>query len=269
MTAISDGVVIGVVLGLIFAAVCYYLYSRVNQLERKVGLMENILLDLKVAQQSLFTGADPVMEQGGDASTSHEEFHQYREAIAEASASVSAEGNESYRPPTPPSYPTDQQDMREVPLDGTPRSRPSQQQPITITREEAERPEQETTTSVSNHSSVSVNYESMTYKELNVLAKSLGITGLRNQSKAFIIDAIRRHVSGKGPASPKADTEPSGLTNWTKSSLQFEEGQGTQSNTFQTLDQVGNIELDSAQDVTFGGTAIEETNVAHPLEMMD
>jgi hypothetical protein len=43
---VSDGVVIGIVLGLIFAAVSYYLYSRIGQLERKVGLMENILLDL-------------------------------------------------------------------------------------------------------------------------------------------------------------------------------------------------------------------------------
>ena len=56
---VSDGVLIGVVLGLIFAAVSYYLYSRIGQLERKVGLMENILLDLKVTtEQVLMTATE-------------------------------------------------------------------------------------------------------------------------------------------------------------------------------------------------------------------
>lgn len=266
MTAISDGVVIGVVLSLIFAAVCYYLYSRVNQLERKVGLMENILLDLKVAQQSLFTGGDPISDQMPDSSSSnHEEFHQYREVIAEANA----EANEEYRPPTPIRS-SDPQEMREVPLDSTPRSR-SPQQSLTITREggESSSVQEQLASGASSQSSVSVNYESMTYKELTTLAKTMGISGLRNQSKAFVIDAIRRHISGKGPASPSTDAEPSGLTNWTKSSMQFEEDKATDTNTFQTLDQVGNMELSSAQEVSFGGTAIEETNVASLMEMVE
>ena len=56
----SDGVVIGIVLGLVFAAVSYYLYSRIGQLERKVGLMENILLDLKVTtEQALVSATEP------------------------------------------------------------------------------------------------------------------------------------------------------------------------------------------------------------------
>ena len=56
----SDGVVIGIVLGLVFAAVSYYLYSRIGQLERKVGLMENILLDLKVTtEQALISATEP------------------------------------------------------------------------------------------------------------------------------------------------------------------------------------------------------------------
>jgi hypothetical protein len=264
MTAISDGVVIGVVLGLIFAAVCYYLYSRVNQLERKVGLMENILLDLKVAQQSLFAGPDS-SDQGNESTSNHEEFHQYREAIAEASAEANGESHAEYRPPTPTT------ELRDVHLDGTPRSR-TPQQSISITREGSDMPSsvQEQLES-SNQSSVSVNYESMTYKELTQLAKQMGISGLRNQSKAFIIDAIRQHVSGKGTSSGKDKVESStmnvtGLSNWTKSSINFDE-EGSQANSFQVpLDQVGNIELSSAQPVTFGGTPIDDTQPMVDLE---
>lgn len=59
MAGINDAVVIGTVLGLIFSAVAYYLYSRLTQCERKVGLMENILLDLKVqTEQSLMATFD-------------------------------------------------------------------------------------------------------------------------------------------------------------------------------------------------------------------
>ena len=44
--------------------------------------------------------------------------------------------------------------------------------------------------------SVSVNYEAMTYKELKALAKTKAITGVQHFSKAQLIDAIRRHDSG-------------------------------------------------------------------------
>ena len=268
MTAISDGVVIGVVLGLIFAAVCYYLYSRVNQLERKVGLMENILLDLKVAQQSLFTGGDS-SDHGNESSSNHEEFHQYREAIAEASAEANEESHAEYRPPTPTN------ELRDVHLDGTPRSR-TPQQSISITREGGDMPSsvQEQLES-SNQSSVSVNYESMTYKELTQLAKQMGISGLRNQSKAFIIDAIRQHISGKGTSYSGKDkvespvTTITGLSNWTKSSINFDD-EGSQVNTFQVpLDQVGNVELSSAQSITFGGTPIDDTQPVVDLEQLE
>lgn len=55
MPALSDAVVIGIVLTLIFAAVTYYLYSRMVQSETKLGLLESILLNLKMATEaSLF-----------------------------------------------------------------------------------------------------------------------------------------------------------------------------------------------------------------------
>lgn len=136
---ISDGVVIGVVLGLIFAAVSYYLYSRIGQLERKVGLMENILLDLKVTtEQTLMAATEPPPR---------------------------TEMNTTEYMFTGPFEPTESEQVSEAP------------KPVEKT-------------------SVSVNYEAMTYKELKALAKTKAITGVQHFSKAQLIDAIRRHDSG-------------------------------------------------------------------------
>jgi hypothetical protein len=182
MMAISDGVVIGVVLGLIFTAVCYYLYNRQSQLERKVGLMENILLDLKVTtEQTLLSATEPQ-----EPMSTNEELTSYREAIANgASESVS---------PRPPS-PVQSGETREVSVEQASRTR-TPPGSVHIEREQ---------TTISN------NYESMTYKELQQLAKQRGISGLRNVSKAQVIEALRNYDNG-GTGS----TIP--LTNWNQDS---------------------------------------------------
>jgi hypothetical protein len=140
----SDGVVIGIVLGLIFAAVSYYLYSRTGQLERKVGLMENILLDLKVTtEQALMSATEPEL-------THVQNVH----------------------------VPKEVEEIREVHVEKPVRSASAKQ------RVHVER------------SSVTANYESMTYKELVQVAKQKNISGTRNLSKSQVIDMIRRHDSG-------------------------------------------------------------------------
>jgi len=48
----SESLTIGIILTLVFGAIFYYLYSRVGQSEKRVSLLENILLDLKVAMES-------------------------------------------------------------------------------------------------------------------------------------------------------------------------------------------------------------------------
>ena len=52
MNTLSDALTIGLVLALVFGALCFYLYSRITQLEKRVGLTENILLDLKMATEN-------------------------------------------------------------------------------------------------------------------------------------------------------------------------------------------------------------------------
>jgi hypothetical protein len=59
-SGISDAFTIGVILLLIFGAVCFYLYTRIQQTEKRLNLCENILLDLKVAaEHGTFSGSTP------------------------------------------------------------------------------------------------------------------------------------------------------------------------------------------------------------------
>lgn len=177
--AVSDGVVIGIVLGLVFAAVSYYLYSRQTQLERKVGLMENILLDLKVAtEQTLLSSTEP--DESDKLITTNGGLYE---------GTMSDEYIEPN--PTVPMHIFEQNTITEQHEDDTSREMFVDKTPRTRTPPASVHVEREPTTS-----SVSVNYESMTYKELTQLAKQKGISGLRNLSKAQVIEAIRNFDNG-------------------------------------------------------------------------
>lgn len=157
---VSDGVLIGVVLGLIFAAVSYYLYSRIGQLERKVGLMENILLDLKVTTEQVLMTA------------------------TEVPAGLTSNESEPE-----PEHESEDEEAKDVIVEAGQRQKHSQNK-VKVER-----------------SSVSVNYESMTYKELVQHAKQKGVSGTRNLSKAQVIDMLRRHDSGDVQEEDEKKTE--------------------------------------------------------------
>ena len=52
MNILSESLTIGLLLTLVFGSLCFYIYSRVSYVERRVGLMENILLDIKMNQDN-------------------------------------------------------------------------------------------------------------------------------------------------------------------------------------------------------------------------
>ena len=227
MNGISDAVVIGVVLGLIFAAVSYYIYSRTTQIERKVGLIENILLDLKVTTEQALLNAT---EGGG--LTHHEEredLHQQQQAQHEQEQGQRQESQLQQQQNQQETNAGDVQETREVTLDQGSRGRTQPAQPVVVEREQPREVERD-------GQSVTTNYELMTYKELTALAKKLGISGLRNQSKAFVIDAIRAHEQGGNAAGGSSgsvgiggDESPnrsgqSNLTQWATGTVNFQDG---------------------------------------------
>lgn len=157
---ISDAIVIGVVLGLVFAAIAYYLYSRNTQLERKVGLMENILLDLKVTTEQALISATEAPE--GSTAPSHH-------------WSSSEQQRDEY-------IPASEEGTKQVNVE-TPRTSKPSAQTVVVDRLESSLP----------------NYEAMTYKQLMAVAKEKGVTGTRNVSKAHLIELIRNHEEGGAP----------------------------------------------------------------------
>jgi hypothetical protein len=51
MNILSESLTIGLLLALVFGALFFYLYSRVSYAEKRVGLIENILIDIKMNQE--------------------------------------------------------------------------------------------------------------------------------------------------------------------------------------------------------------------------
>jgi len=56
---ISESLTIGLLLAIVFGAVCFYLYTRITYTEKRIGLMENILLDIKMNQEQKATHVLP------------------------------------------------------------------------------------------------------------------------------------------------------------------------------------------------------------------
>lgn len=188
MMAVSDGVVIGIVLGLVFAAVSYYLHTRMTQLEKKVGYMEGILLDLKVTtEQAILSASEPP----------HFNSHSFGTLTSSEQKDEDGSSNDvqqSYQSVQDGDAATSAQEQTDQPS----RSRtPSSEQGV---------PTHTNTTSVTN------NYEAMTYKELQQLARQRNISGIRNLSKAQVIEIIRSHDNGT--AAPSTHASPTPLTSW-------------------------------------------------------
>lgn len=238
MNPISDGVVIGVVLGLIFAAVSYYLYSRIGQLERKVGVMENILLDLKVTtEQTLLSATEQPEQYNHSAEDEERSFPTPAEEGDIHDAEIRPPSPPSTAPsgPSAPSPPSPQRsaETREMFVSEVPRARvPSST--VQVEREKVQ---------------VQVNYEAMTYKELRALAQQKGVSGLRTMSKAQVIDALK----GNPPRQELLRGEGE-LTSWASGTVNFgEDGQGGGDTLGSTeggaLEEVSGPELSLVSDV--------------------
>jgi len=170
MPALSDAVVIGIVLTLIFAAVSYYLYSRMVQSETKVGLIESILLNLKMATEaSLFmsgTEAPPQpppmrvhkMETKADPADDHVSSSELQEMIDAAQEKVLSNIQEENQVQT--------QDQDRVPLH--------------VVKDD------------DGSSRVHIGFESMSWKELCVEAKKRSITGVSHMNRKKLIDILNK-----------------------------------------------------------------------------
>jgi hypothetical protein len=225
MTAVSDAMVLGVVLGLVFAAVSYYLYSMIGQLTRKVNVMENILLDLKVTTEQTLLSATELPEshpfssgagssgpnstevreqnttEASESTVSPSEVETYRTIVAETTAEPQSETSQQEP------FLSQNTETRELNVDTqTTRARGSAST-VQVEREKST-------------SSATTNYEAMKYAELLQLAKSKGLNVSRGTTtKNQVIELLRASTT-----SQPETRQGSGLESWTTSGvLSFDE----------------------------------------------
>jgi hypothetical protein len=158
MNGLSDALTVGLVLALIFGALVFYLYTRIGQVEKRVSLTENILLDLKMATENTLMAMAP---------PTYAHVHEV-ERVEPISAPQAIEKEE----------------VEEV----------NEEEFYKTVMEQAAK----TTDAPVQLESMKVeaNYESLTLKELKEEAKRKGIKVAANAHKKDIIDSLKRQGQG-------------------------------------------------------------------------
>lgn len=198
MSTLSDSLTVGILLALIFGALGFYLYSRLGQNEKRVSLLENLLLSLKMSTEASLAGPDsvepvssPAPLQEEDVDTVDEE--KYADLLKEL-------------PSAPASLPT-----------ASPASLPTASSALAPVQESEENEATELlrAMSLAEPRKMDANYESMPVKELQALVKQRGLNA-PSQRKKDLIDTLKRQNSPSGtiahalspPPEPLVDTTP-------------------------------------------------------------
>ena len=167
MTSLSDTLTVGLVLVLLFGSIALYLYTRLQQAEQKISLLESILLDLKMsAEIKSYSELPAVDNRQLNNQNDYTLFEEYdntsinitNKPSTDVSSSCSTDNTQ-----TTVIINEDIDDMDNITAD----------------------------TPVVPAAALAVNYESMTLKELQTLAKTRGITGANSMKKGSIIEALK------------------------------------------------------------------------------
>jgi hypothetical protein len=208
MTSLSDTLTVGLVLVLLFGSIALYLYTRLQQAEQKISLLESILLDLKMSAEIKSYSELPASELQEDSRPTQGGYAAFNDddcANEDASEEV-----ESACPVK----------VVAAAISGlsesvTPDSKTTEYAPL----DDAVVMEPETKDSKETATRMSANYESMTLKELQTLAKNRGISGAGTMKKGSIIEALK--------TSDRSSTVEPGSTLLGSSSSSFLETSGS------------------------------------------
>ncbi len=164
MNGLSDTLTIGLVLALVFGALFFYLYSRIGQVEKRISLTENILLDLKMATENTMMAMASV-----PTSMEHEHSHSHTNEQVDHIEPIGAP------------EPVEKEEIEQIPDEEFYKQALEQVPSANATTTDA---------SVSNR--VEANYEAMTVKELKAEAKRKGVAIPASAHRKDIIDALKR-----------------------------------------------------------------------------
>jgi hypothetical protein len=188
MTSLSDTLTVGLVLVLLFGSIALYLYTRLQQAEQKISLLESILLDLKMSAEIKSYSELPASEednhprQGGYAA-----FNDDEGANEGANEDVSA--NQDMGESGCPVKVVGAAISGAISASETAHSETKNTEYVPL--DDAVQLEPESKDTKDSTVRMSANYESMTLKELQTLAKNRGISGASTMKKGSIIEALK------------------------------------------------------------------------------
>lgn len=185
MTSLSDTLTVGLVLVLLFGAVALYLYTRIQQAEQKISLLESILLDLKMSLEIKSFSEIPALD-----------YEPLPKGIASTEQNETTE--ETYTP-----FEDDQMEVIEEVEQPTVTATSQEETSQVVETQEVEQYKSVVADAVKENIQISATtspYDTMTLKELQALAKTRGISGAGTMKKGPIIEALK--TSDKSQPSP-------------------------------------------------------------------
>ena len=183
MTSLSDTLTVGLVLVLLFGAIALYLYTRIQQAEQKISLLESILLDLKMSLEvksfSELPAEEHVAEPKTLVPTEPEDYIPFHDDDQDASAMGQGQGQELGQG-------QEQEQNQEVSADATEVADIG-----AATQDQEVEQYKSTIADAFKEEEKPSSYEAMTLKELQALAKTRGISGAGTMKKGPIIEALK------------------------------------------------------------------------------
>lgn len=174
MTILSESITVGLLLALVFGALFFYVYSRVTYVEKRISLMENILLDIKMNQEQPPANFQVHMPPNIN-------FHDISRVPIVA----------THRSPTPQPTQLVQENVLES-LDKPIVIDPVTEELYTTILNDAHKEASKEESNTDNTSKVTVNYESMTKEELLEVVKKRGLRVGNKPGREKLLQIIRK-----------------------------------------------------------------------------
>jgi len=178
MSSLNDTIALGLVLVLLFGAAALYLYTRVQQCEQKLNLVESILLDIKM-------GAE--LREYPDMGL-HKEASILRPSPVDEEALYSAALEEAAIDSIDSKSEVESSDEKQVEVSAAPSgSSKAHKTPVQVTKQPAP---------------LSVNYEAMTLVELKELGRQRSLKGFSTMRRSQILEALRSNDTSPSEGVP-------------------------------------------------------------------
>ena len=178
---LNDALMVGIVLTLVFGSIIFFLYNRLSMTEKKMGLFEGVLTDLKIMMDAAPFASGPPPPESGQWVREFEPTPEYLNAI---SGPIPLEKDEIEEVTQDEDY---QQTMEKALS-----SNESSAAYRTLQIDEANSVSGSTGAPAINVTKLSPDLDSMTVKELNSLAKQRNISVPANTRRKDLIDKLKK-----------------------------------------------------------------------------